>query len=96
MKPSIEVKDGALHVGIDTNADGQNVADLKLQIAEAISEAFAKGQEVEGAKVASFKFEGPKLVLKIDSDKDGQHMLELVVDLGEAYDEVNAALQKKQ
>jgi hypothetical protein len=96
MKPSIEVKDGALHVGIDTNADGQNVADLKLNISEAIGEAFAKGSEVAGTKVAQFKFEGTKLVLKVDSDKDGQPVLELVVDLGEAYDEVNAALQKKQ
>lgn len=96
MKPSIEVKDGSLHVGIDTNADGQNVADLKLNISEAVGEAFAKGQEIEGAKVVSFKFDGPKLVLKIDSDKDGQALLEVVVDLGEAYDEVNAALQKKQ
>lgn len=96
MKPSIEVKEGALIVGIDTNADGQNVADLKLNISEAIGEAFAKGTQIEGAKVVDFKFEGAKLVLKIDSDKDGQSLLDLVVDLGEAYDEVNSALQKKQ
>lgn len=90
----IEVKDGALNFGVDSNEDGEQSVSGKLHLAEAIGEALAKGTQIEGAKVVDFKFELTKLVLKIDSDKDGQPLLELTVDLGEAFDEVKGKLAK--
>lgn len=95
MKPSIAIKDGALEVGLDTNGDGQNVVDLKLNISEAVSEAIAKGTAIEGHKVVNLKFEGTKLVIDIDSDKDGEPLLDVVVDLGEAFDEISGLVLKK-
>ena len=86
-KLNYEVKDNALSVGLDANQDGQNSLNLKLQLSEAVQEAFAKGVAVEGVKSASIKFEGSKLVLVVDTDKDGEALLNLEVDLFEAIEE---------
>lgn len=96
MKTPVEFKEGALHFGLDSNDDGENSINGKLNLSEAIGEAISKGTQVEGAKVADFKFEGTKLKLKVDSDKDGQSLLELELDLIESFDEIKAATAKKQ
>jgi len=94
-KVSLEIKDGAVEFNIDTNADGESVVKGKLNIGEAIEEAFKREGAIEGAKVVDFKFNGGKLELKIDTDKDGEELLTLSIDLGEVFDEVKDMLSKK-
>lgn len=89
-----EIKDGKLHVGVDSNEDGENSLALKLNLSEAIQEAIAKGEAVEGVKVVDFKFELTKLVIKLDTDKDGEEVIELVVDLAESFDEISSKVSK--
>lgn len=87
-KLNFEIKDSALHLGVDYNEDGESSIKMKLNMSEAISEAFSRGTAVEGVKLVDFKFELTKMVLKLDSDKDGEEVLEIVIDLGEIADEV--------
>ena len=88
-----EIKDGKLLVGVDTNEDGENSLSMKLNLSEAVSEAIAKGEAVEGVKVVDFKFELTKLVIKLDTDKDGENVLELVVDIAESFDEIKSKIE---
>lgn len=83
-----------LQVGVDSNQDGQKAIMLKLKLSEAVGEAFAKGEAVEGVEVVGFKFEGSKLMIEIDSDKDGEKVLVLEADLAEVADEVISATKK--
>lgn len=87
-KFNIKIEDGKAIIGLDTNADGENVLDLSLDMSEAIQEVFSKGEAVEGVKIASFNFEGKKLNLSIDTDKDSEELLNLSIDLGELFDEL--------
>lgn len=86
-KVNYKVQDNSLQVGLDANEDGQNSLTLKININEAIAEAFKKGAAVDGVKSASIKFEGSKLVLIVDSDKDSEQLLSLEADLFEAIEE---------
>ena len=94
MKVNYEVKDNALNVGLDSNEDGQNSVSLKVNLSEALGEAFQKGTAVEGAKVVEVKFELTKLKVVLDTDKDDENLLELEIDLAEAFDEVSSAVSK--
>jgi len=84
----IEVKDGKILAGVDTNKDGEQSLSAVVKIDEAIQEAIARGEAIEGNKVVSVKFELTKLKIVVDSDKDGESLLELTVDLAEVYDEI--------
>ena len=95
-KLNFDIKDKALHMGVDYNEDGENSIKMKLNMIEAVSEAFSRGEAVEGVKLVDFKFELTKMVLKLDSDKDGEEVLELVIDLGEVADEVKGLFSKKE
>lgn len=86
-KVNYKIDGSDLKIGLDVNEDGQNSLLLKININEAISEAFKKGDQVEGVKSATVKFEGSKLVLVVDSDKDGEELLSLEADLFEAIEE---------
>ena len=94
-KFDVKIEDSKVKLQLDTNADGQPVVSLNLHLSEALQEAVARGEAVEGAKVVDFKFELTKLVLKIDTDKDGEELLDLEIDLAEAFDEVSSAVSKK-
>jgi hypothetical protein len=87
-KFKIEVKENELIGLIDTNEDGQPVGTLKLNLNEAFQEAFQKGGQIEGAKLAGFKFSLTKLIIEIDTDKDGEKLLTFEIDLAEAVDEI--------
>ena len=50
-KFDVKTEDGKVCLGLDLNGDGQNSIDLKLKMSEAIEEAFARGEAIEGAKV---------------------------------------------
>ena len=84
----MKIEDGKISFEIDTNKDGEAAVAGSLNLTEAIQEAVARGEAVEGVKVVDFKFELTKLKLKLDSDKDGQELMELVIDLGEVFDEI--------
>lgn len=86
-KVNYKVEGGKLLLGLDSNEDGANSIDLELEINEAIQEAFAKGEEVEGAKSVKVAFTGTTLTVEVDSDKDGEALLLLKVNLAEAIDE---------
>ena len=94
-KSSIKMEGNVVHIGADTNEDGENVLNAKVHMSEVIAEAFAKGEEVEGVKVVGFKFELTKLKVKLDTDKDGEAALEIEIDLAEAADEVKDKFFKK-
>ena len=94
-KVNYEVKKGNLHIGIDSNEDGQNAISIKLSLTEAIQEAIFRGTPLEGAKVVDFKFDLTRLILKIDTDRDGEALLELEIDLAEVFDEIKSSLIKK-
>lgn len=94
-KLNYEVKEGVLHMGADSNEDGENSISLKLHLNEAIQEAFKKGEAVEGVKVVGFKFELTKLKLQLDTDKDGENLLELEIDLAESFDEIQDLIAKR-
>jgi len=87
------IENGELVLAVDPNKDGQDVVSLKLNLSEAVSEAFARGASVEGVKLVSLGFEGAKLKLAIDTDKDGERLVELVVDLAEVADEIQDAVK---
>lgn len=86
-KFKIAVVENELLGTLDTNEDGQPSASIKLNLNELVQEAFQKGGEIEGAKLAGFKFTLSKLIIEIDTDKDGEKLLTFEVDLGEAIDE---------
>lgn len=87
-KLNYKVQDNNLLVGLDTNQDGQNSLELKLNLSEAVKEAFSNGTSLEGVKPAVIKFEGTKLILVVDTDKDGEHLLTLNLDLIETLEEI--------
>lgn len=87
------IENGELVLSLDTNKDGEPVVTLKLNLSEAVSEAFARGNSVEGVKLVSLGFEGAKLKLALDTDKDGERLVELVVDLSELADEIQDAVK---
>ena len=95
-KLNFDIKDKALHLGVDYNEDGESSIKMKLNMIEAVGEAFSRGEAVEGVKLVDFKFELTKMILKLDSDRDGESVLELVIDLGEIADEVKGLFSKKE
>ena len=86
-KFEIGMKDGAFVAKVDSDQDGIPVIDAKVNINEAIQEAFQRQDAVEGVKVLDFSFTGTMLVLKLDTDKDGEKVLELNINLMEGLDE---------
>lgn len=86
-KYSIDTEGSAIKFGLDTNADGENVLELKLYIPEAVAEVLKKGDKITGVKVVDFEFGLDGLKLKLDTDQDGEAVLELNVDVKEAIDE---------
>lgn len=87
-KFDVSFENNELNLGIDLNKDGEKLMKVKLNLGEAIQEAFKKGEAIEGAKVVAFEFKLTKLVVKIDTDRDGESLLEIEIDLAEALDEV--------
>lgn len=85
---NLKIEDGVVKYDLDTNNDGESSAKIQLHLSEAVQEAIAKGQSVEGAKVVEVKFELTKLKVVLDTDKDGEALLELEIDLAEVYDEI--------
>lgn len=86
-KLKAKFEEGKLVLEVDSNADGQKVLDLKLDLNEGVQELIKRGEPIEGAKLAEFDFSLSKLVLKIDSDRDGEKLIELSLDLAELLDE---------
>lgn len=87
MALSYEAKDGKIQLKYDKDQDGEPSVDLSIHINEAIQEAFDRGDEVEGVKLAKLSFEGMKLKLEIDTDQDGEKVMELLLDIPEGLDE---------
>lgn len=94
-KVKLKVEEGAVLFSVDSNEDGQDSIKIKLNLGEAVQEAFQREESIEGAKIVDFKFSFTKLQLKIDTDRDGENLLELELDLGEIFDEVKDQLTKK-
>lgn len=93
-KVETKIENNVANLKIDTNEDGQPVVEINLHMSEALGELIAKGEKVEGAKVADFNFVGTSLVLSVDTDRDGQNLLDIKIDLGEAFDEISSAVIK--
>jgi hypothetical protein len=93
-KINFEIKENKLQVGVDTDQDGEKSLDLKVHLGEAIQEAFARQEAIEGNKLVSIKFELTKLRIKVDTDKDGEEVLDLSIDLGESFSEVSGLFKK--
>ena len=100
-KASVKFENGSLVAGLDTNEDGQNVMDLKINMQETLEEAFAalkKGEEsvVEiDVKKVELKFGAEGMSLTIDTDQDGENSIELDVSLMEAIDEGGSIFKKE-
>lgn len=92
-KVDVDVVDNALVVKVDTNEDGEPVAQAKIHLTEAIQEGLKKGESVviEGAKKVEFSFGLTGLKVKIDSDQDGEAVAEVEINLPEALDESGLA-----
>jgi len=86
-KFDVGFEDNKLNLSLDTNQDGEKLMTLKINLPEAVQEAFKKGEEIEGQKVVNFKMSSKGLELSMDSDKDGEPSIELQVNLMEAVDE---------
>ena len=80
-------KDGELHLGVDSNKDGEKVIEVKLNLNEAYQEILARGEKIEGAKIVAFEFGLAGLKLVLDTDQDGEKLLELNISLSEVLDE---------
>lgn len=99
-KASVKFVGGSLVVGLDTNEDGQNVMDLKINMQETLEEAFAaikKGEKKEvelDVKKVVLKFGAEGMTLTVDTDQDGENSIELNVSLMEAVDEVGDLINK--
>lgn len=93
-KLSAEVSDGELKFAVDLNQDGQPFLVGGLVLSEALQEAIARGEPIEGAKVVEFKIEKSKLRLMLDSDKDGEKLFYLDLDLIESVDDVGSLFKK--
>lgn len=87
-KFDVGFEDNDLKLSLDTNQDGEKLMTLKINLPEAVQEAFKKGEAIEGQKVVNFKMSTAGLELTMDSDKDGEPSVELSVNLMEAVDEV--------
>lgn len=87
-KFDVAFADGKIALSLDLNQDGEKLVEAKLSAAEAIQEAFQRGEEIPDAKLVSFQFVDGKLMLKVDTDKDGEMLLELELSVAEALDEV--------
>jgi len=91
----LKIEKGALVFNVDPNKDGESVIKGKLDLGEAVSEAFKREGAIEGVKLVDFRFEVTKLYLKLDTDRDGESVLELEIDLAEAFDEIKDLIDKK-
>ena len=95
-KVNVKIENGEAVIEVDSNADGQPVAKIALNLTEAIGEAMARSEPVEGVKLVNFSFEGAVLKLQLDTDQDGEKLLELSLDLSEAVDEVQSAIAARK
>jgi hypothetical protein len=86
-KINYKIEDNKLHLGADTNQDGENAVDVKVHLTEALGEAFNKGEAVDGVQTATVKFMGTKLQVIVDTDQDGEALLDINLDIGEILDE---------
>lgn len=65
----------AFEVNYDGDADGKNSVEVKVQLAEALSE-LRGGNKVEvPAEKVTFELDGSDIVIKVDSDGDGEEVL---------------------
>jgi hypothetical protein len=74
-------------VAYDGDADGKNSAELKVNLAEVLSELRGSGKaEVQADKV-TFELDGSDLILKVDLDGDKEAVLEFKASLLEGLQE---------
>lgn len=93
-KINVTMEESKLKVGVDTNEDGQNAVEVKLNVKEGLEELFSKGEVKLEVKTLSLKLVGTKVVMTVDTDKDGESLLEVDADLLESYEEVSATFKK--
>ena len=93
-KINVSMEESKVKVGIDTNRDGQNAVEVKLNLKEALQEAIEKGEAKVDVKSLTLKLEGTKIILLVDTDKDAEPVLEVTADLLESYEEVAASFKK--
>ncbi len=86
-KFDVKFEGDKLELGLDMNQDGEKLLKAKINLSEAVQEAFKKGAAVEGVKSATVSFSGTKLIVKVDTDKDGEALMDLELNLMEALDE---------
>lgn len=100
-KGSLELKDGKLVAGLDTNEDGQQSVGLEIAVGESIKEALAalKKGDVKEVKVEvktlTYTLDGDRLNVSVDSDKDGEASLTAFVDFSESFEEIAEGIFKK-
>ena len=92
-KKNFEAKfeEGKLNIHIDSNRDGENLMEAKVNLNEALQEIIARGEKVEGAKLVAFEMGIDGLKIKLDTDQDGEELLELKISFVEALDESGLA-----
>lgn len=93
-KVNVDATGGYFKLGVDLNEDGENLAELRIKLSEALEEIVARDEPKEGVKIVEFKMDGTSLKLKLDTDKDGEELLDLTVDFGEVFDEASGAFKK--
>lgn len=101
-KANVEFKEGVLVAGVDMNEDGENMISLKVNMKEAMEEAFAKLKKGESSSVVldvkkvELKFDMSGMKLLVDTNQDGEAAIELEVSLTETVDEVGSIFKKEE
>lgn len=86
-KVKVGFEGSSFAVKYDGDADGQNSVELKVNLAEALSE-LRGGEKVEvKADKVTFELEGSDIILKVDLDGDKESVVELKASLLEGLSE---------
>lgn len=86
--------DGAFELKVDTNEDGEPVAELKIRPGEILDEVMSKlsgGEEIEmqvPAQMVTLRAVNGRFEIAIDSNLDGEESVILSVNVGEIIEEV--------
>ncbi len=100
-KASIKFEDGKIVAGLDTNEDGENSVEVRLNLKEGFEEGFAalkKGEEKTisvDAKAVNFVFKDNSIFVVIDTDKDGEELMDVKIDISESFEEIAEGIFKK-
>jgi hypothetical protein len=88
---------GDFQVSVDTNEDGEKLAELEIAPGEILDEIMDKvtaGEDAEielDAKAVRLVAEGGRIGIVLDTNRDGEHSLKFNLNLSEVIDEIASA-----